>query len=132
MTFLRLLIAAPFLLILVLFALSNTAATRLTMWPTDFALEMPLSLTILAAMALGFLLGGMMVWFTELGQRRRARRAEANVRQLEAQVADLKAQLPVTASVPGATGRSAARRNATAALARPAGTDLALPGSAVR
>ncbi len=95
----RLLIAAPFLLLLVLFALSNTAPVRLTLWPTDFALEMPLSLAILAAMAIAFLLGGAVVWVNELGQRRRARRAEEAVRLLEAQVQDLKARLPMTASL---------------------------------
>ncbi|MDR3538617.1 MAG: lipopolysaccharide assembly protein LapA domain-containing protein [Acetobacteraceae bacterium] len=95
----RLLIAAPFLLLLVLFALSNTAPVHLTLWPTDFALEMPLSLAILAAMAIAFLLGGAVVWVNELGQRRRARRAEEAVRLLEAQVQDLKARLPMTASL---------------------------------
>lgn len=96
----RLLIAAPFLLILVLFALSNTVSVRLTLWPMDFALEMPLSLAILSAMAVAFLLGGAVVWVNELGQRRRARRAEDAVRQLEAQVQELKARLPATAALP--------------------------------
>ena len=96
----RWLIAAPFLLILVLFALSNTETVRLAIWPTDFALELPLSLAILAAMALAFLVGGMFVWFTELGQRRRARRAEETVRLLERQIVDLKARLPATAALP--------------------------------
>ncbi|MBN8897899.1 MAG: hypothetical protein BGO51_17520 [Rhodospirillales bacterium 69-11] len=98
----RWLIAAPFLLILVLFALSNTEAVRLALWPTDFALEMPLSLVILAAMALAFLVGGMFVWFAELGQRRRARRAEHTIRVLERQIEELKARLPATAALPPA------------------------------
>ncbi len=96
----RLLIAAPFLLILALFALSNTAPVHLTLWPTDFVLEMPLSLAILAAMAIAFLLGGAVVWINELGQRRRARREEETVRLLEAQVQDLKSRLPITSSLP--------------------------------
>jgi lipopolysaccharide assembly protein A len=96
----RTLIASPFLLILVLFALSNTAVTRVTLWPTDFELDMPLSLVILAAMAIAFLVGGVFVWFAEMGQRRRARRAEQTVRLLEAQVEDLKARLPATVALP--------------------------------
>ena len=40
-----------------------------------------------------FLLGGAMVWVSELAQRRRARRAEQAVRLLEAQVQELKARL---------------------------------------
>ena len=51
----RLLIALPLLLILVLFALSNTAPVRLRLWPTDYALELPLSLAVLGAMAIAFL-----------------------------------------------------------------------------
>ncbi|MEJ0020641.1 MAG: LapA family protein [Acetobacteraceae bacterium] len=90
----RLLIAIPLLLVLVLFALSNTAPVRLGLWPTDYTLQLPLSLAVLLAMAVAFLAGGTLVWFNELGQRRRARRAEHTVRLLEAQVQELKARLP--------------------------------------
>jgi putative membrane protein len=91
---LRLLITAPILLLLVLFALSNTAPVRLGLWPTGLSLEAPLSLVILAGMALAFLVGGLLVWISELAQRRRARRAEHAIRLLEAQVRELKARLP--------------------------------------
>ena len=90
----RLLLLAPFLLLLVLFALSNTAPARIGLWPTDFSVQMPLSLAILAGMALAFLVGGLVVWVSELGQRRRARRAEHAIRLLEAQVQELKSRLP--------------------------------------
>ncbi|MGE0221763.1 MAG: LapA family protein [Acetobacteraceae bacterium] len=96
----RLLIGLPFLLLLVLFALSNTGTVHITLWPTDFALEMPLSLAMLAMTAVAFLVGGLLVWFNELGQRRRARRAEHAVRHLEAQVKELKARLPAPAMPP--------------------------------
>lgn len=96
----RILIAAPFLIILALFALSNPEPVKLALWPTDFGLEMPLSLAILAAMAIAFLLGGMVVWLNELGQRRRARRAEERVRLLESEVQELRVRLPVTSSLP--------------------------------
>jgi uncharacterized integral membrane protein len=89
----RLLIALPFLLVLVVFALSNRAPIRLHLWPTDYALELPLSLAVLCAMAIAFVLGGALVWCSELAQRRRARRAEHAVRLLEAQVQELKARL---------------------------------------
>jgi lipopolysaccharide assembly protein A len=90
----RLLILAPCLLVLVLFALSNTAPARIGLWPTGWSLEAPLSLIILGCMAMAFLIGGLLVWVAELGQRRRAHRAEQAVRQLESQVQDLKARLP--------------------------------------
>ncbi len=98
----RLLILAPFLLLLVLFALSNTAPVRLGLWPTGWSLEAPLSLVVLGAMALAFLIGGVLVWIAELGQRRRARRAEQTVRLLEAQMQELKARLPHAALGPPA------------------------------
>jgi putative membrane protein len=96
----RWLILAPFLLLLVLFALSNTKPVRVDLWPTGWSLDAPLSLAILGAMALAFLIGGLLVWIAELGQRRRARRAEQAVRLLEAQVQELKSRLPQAALRP--------------------------------
>jgi len=89
----RLVIALPLLLLLVLFALSNTTPVRLGIWPSDYSVQVPLSLAVLAGMAIAFLVGGLLVWIAELGQRRRARHAEQTVRLLEAQVQDLKARL---------------------------------------
>lgn len=90
----RLLIAIPLLLLLILFALSNRAAVHLGLWPTDYGVELPLSLAILAAMAIAFFAGGTVVWFSALAHRRRARHAEQAARLLEAQVQELKARLP--------------------------------------
>ncbi len=90
----RLLIALPLLLLLVLFALSNRQPVRLGLWPTDYALELPLSLAVVGGMAVAFLAGGLLVWLSALAQRRRARQAEQTVRLLEAQVQELKARLP--------------------------------------
>jgi lipopolysaccharide assembly protein A len=94
----RLLIGLPLLILLVLFALSNKAPVRLGLWPSDYTLQLPLSLTVLVAMAIAFLAGGVTVWVSELAQRRRARRAEQTVRLLEAQVQELKARLPQSPS----------------------------------
>jgi uncharacterized integral membrane protein len=96
----RLLIAAPFLLLLVLFALSNTGSVQLRLWPTDLSLQAPLSLAILGGMAVAFLVGGLLVWASELAQRRRARRAEHAVRRLEAELQALKARLAEPALPP--------------------------------
>lgn len=96
----RALIAAPALLLLIVFALSNTVPTRLGLWPTDLALEAPVSLIVLSAMALAFFTGGAVVWLNELGQRRRARHAENTVKLLEAQVQELKARLPASVVPP--------------------------------
>lgn len=90
----RLLIAAPFLIILVAFALSNRQEVALGLWPTDLSWQVPLSLAVLGCMGVAFLLGALIAWGGALSQRRRARRAEDTVRVLEAQVAELKARTP--------------------------------------
>jgi uncharacterized membrane protein YciS (DUF1049 family) len=75
---------------LTLFALTNTAMVTLGIWPTDYSIEVHLSIAILVAMGVAFVFGGVLVWFSALAQRQRARRAERAVRLLEAQVAELK------------------------------------------
>ena len=102
----RLLILAPFLLLLVLFALSNTApvaarpvADRLV--AARRRCRSPSS----AAWRWRSWSAALLVWISELGQRRRARRAEQAVRLLEAQVQELKARLPQAALAPAAPPR---------------------------
>jgi lipopolysaccharide assembly protein A len=97
----RLLIALPLLLVLVLFALSNREPVPLRFWPTDYTLVLPLSLAVLGGMAVAFLAGALLVWISALAQRRRARQAEQTVRLLEAQVQELKARLPQPLMPPG-------------------------------
>lgn len=98
----QLLIALTFLVLVVLFALSNTAPVRLAFWPTGYNLDVPLSLAVLGGMGVAFLLGGLFVWSSELAQRRRARHAERTVRLLEAQVEELKARRPAPPLAPPA------------------------------
>jgi putative membrane protein len=90
---LRLIIAAPFLLLLVLFALSNTQVVQLGLWPTGWSVTLPLSITVLAAMAVAFFLGALVLWVSTLAAIHRARRAEHQVKLLEAEVQQLKAQV---------------------------------------
>ena len=54
---LPLILSLPVLLVIVLFALSNQQSVRIVLWPTDFALQAPLSLAVLG-LALVFFLGG--------------------------------------------------------------------------
>jgi putative membrane protein len=89
---------------LVLFALSNTEVVRLGIWPTDYGIDVPLSLAILVAMAIAFLFGALVVWMSVLAQRRRARRAERTVRLLEGQIEQLKARTMPPVSLPPAAG----------------------------
>ena len=86
----RSLIAFPFLLLLVLFALSNSETVRFGLWPMDFTIALPLSIAMLAAMGVAFLLGALMLWATGLGARSRARQLERERDLLDAQVRELK------------------------------------------
>ena len=94
-----LILALPFLLVIVMFALSNQQTVQITLWPTDFQIEMPLSLAALALAFVFFLVGALMAWGGTLAARSRARRAEAQVRQLRGQVEALQAR-PAMAGLP--------------------------------
>lgn len=87
----RVLLAAPLLFILILFALSNKQAVELGLWPTDVQIELPVSIAVLAIAGLFFLFGALVAWSGTLSERTRAKRAEATVRQLEAQLASARA-----------------------------------------
>jgi uncharacterized integral membrane protein len=80
---LRALLLAPFLLLLIAFALSNQQNVSLALWPTDVTLEVPLSIAVLAIAAVFFLLGALIVWFPALGHRLRANRAQKRAATLE-------------------------------------------------
>lgn len=80
---LRAIIALPFLIVLTLFALSNTDTVSLRFWPTDYSLPAPVSIAILVAAAVGFLLGAILLWFSAASARMKLRRAERDKRDLE-------------------------------------------------
>jgi uncharacterized integral membrane protein len=80
---LRLLLAAPFVVLLVAFVLSNPTPVRLGLWPTDLSLELPLSLAILGFSAASFFLGALITWLPSVGHRVRAKRAEKRLAVLE-------------------------------------------------
>ncbi len=101
---LGLIFTLPFLLLLVVFALSNEGTVQLGLWPTDLSVDAPLSLAVLGAAALFFILGAVVVWIGSLGQRRRARRAESRVRMLEQELEGLRPRRP--AVMPGTALRT--------------------------
>ncbi|GAB0112590.1 lipopolysaccharide assembly protein LapA domain-containing protein [Acidisoma sp. C75] len=83
---LRLIPAFILVLILIVFGLSNREIVTLGFWPTGYSLALPLSLAILIGMAIAFFLGGAVVTLDHWGLRRRARRAEAQVARLQAEL----------------------------------------------
>jgi uncharacterized integral membrane protein len=88
----RILISIPLLIVLIAFALSNQQPVQLGLWPTDIVLSVPLSVAILVAAAIFFVVGAFMTWAGAVASRGRARRAERSVRELRAQVAVLRDQ----------------------------------------
>ncbi|EKE76936.1 LapA family protein [Oceanibaculum indicum] len=67
------LITLPFLLLAVLFAVSNREAVEITLWPLPYAATLPLFVTILAMLFLGFLIGAGFMWIEVLRTRRQIR-----------------------------------------------------------
>lgn len=94
----RLLIIVIFLILLIVFALSNTEP--MPVWMASFGWKVPLGTSALALATFSLFLGLVIGWIGEFGQRRRARRAEHQLRILEKSQSDnrqeiekLKAQL---------------------------------------
>jgi uncharacterized integral membrane protein len=108
---LRALLLAPFLLLLIAFALSNPQPVSLALWPTDVTLEAPLSIATLVIAAVFFLLGGLITWLPALRHRRRARVAEKRAKALETELAarDKVAVVPVDRRLAGPTTLTPAR-----------------------
>jgi uncharacterized integral membrane protein len=84
----RLILALVVILVLAIFALSNRQDVALGFWPTDYTTQVPLAVAVLVGMAVAFFLGAAIVWVDHLGLGRRARRAEAAARRLQAQLAE--------------------------------------------
>ena len=97
---LRLLIAVAFLLVLMIFVLSNREAVAIGFWPTEARWDVPLSLALLIVAVVALICGAVIVWISEFGQRRGARQAEAAARLPKAHVRELKARLQSRAMPP--------------------------------
>jgi putative membrane protein len=89
---LRLIPALILILIMAIFELSNRQDVTIGFWPTDYTTQVPLGVAVLVGMAIAFVLGAGLVWLDKIGLGRRARRAEASVRRLQAQLADVQAR----------------------------------------
>lgn len=98
---LRLLITVPFLLVLIIFSACNQDSV--TIWFLDWSWKSSVGVLTLIVAAAFFILGALSVWFAELRQRGRARRAEQQVRVLEDQAAELRRQQAETYNPPAQT-----------------------------
>jgi putative membrane protein len=84
---LRWLLIGPFILVIVVFALSNSSPVALRMWPFDLSWQTTLSLAVLIVAGIFFLLGAIIAWLASLPARARARDLRGQVQTLEMELA---------------------------------------------
>jgi uncharacterized integral membrane protein len=75
------------------FAVHNRTPVTIDFWPFP-ALELPVFLVVLTALALGFVSGWIIVWLGHLGTRSERRRLAKRVPRLEAQIDAAKEPAP--------------------------------------
>ena len=102
--FVAFVILAPLAIVIVMFAVANREVISVSFDPFDtaqpaFALKMPLFMLIFALVILGVVIGGIAAWLRQSKWRARARRAEAEARDLRARLDDP----PPRASLPART-----------------------------
>ena len=97
---LRAILAAIIMVLIVIFALSNKQLVVLGFWPTGFTWETPLSVAVLVVAAVFFIGGAVLGSSGAMAARRRARRAEARLRVVEAQRSPVAVPSAVTPSGP--------------------------------
>ena len=89
--FIAIAILAPLAIVIVMFAVANREIIAVSFDPFDtaqpaFALKMPLFMLIFALVTLGVVVGGIAAWLRQQKWRTRARRAEAEARDLRARL----------------------------------------------
>jgi hypothetical protein len=89
--FLAILILVPLGIVIVMFAVANRETITVSFDPFDrvnpaFALKTPLYALIFALVGLGVLVGGIAAWLRQQKWRSRARRAEAEARDLRSRL----------------------------------------------
>lgn len=85
----RLTVVIPFLLALVIFSASNQ--DPLDMWLLTYSWKCSAGVLALSVAAIAFVMGAFCLWVAELVQRRRARKAEQRIKELEAQLVQVQA-----------------------------------------
>ena len=93
------LIVIPLGLVFIVFAVANRHLVTVSFDPFNsrapsVAFTMPLFVVIIGVAILGVVAGGTATWFRQRHWRRAARQHEAEARQAQAQLADLRASAP--------------------------------------
>ena len=100
------LILVPLAVLLVAFAVANRQSVIVSFDPFDaahpaFALAVPLSALLLAALFAGVVIGGVAAWMRQGSWRRAARLAQGQARALHAELAELKERTGAPVAQPG-------------------------------
>ena len=88
---LRLLIIVLFLVVLIVFALSNPDPA--TLWVVSYGWQLALGVFTLGVGVASFVVGAFVMWVGELRQRTRARHAESEVRKKDVESSALQQRL---------------------------------------
>ena len=88
------LVTLPLAIIIVLFAESHRDGVSVTFWPIPLAIEAPLYLIVLLALAVGFIAGELVAWINGRHHRRHARRRARRIEELERELGATQAKLP--------------------------------------
>jgi uncharacterized integral membrane protein len=107
--FFKALVLVPVALIVVLFSVANRAPVRVSLDPISreapaFALDLPLFAVVLAAIAIGILLGGCASWLAQGKHRKAARVNRREADKLRGEAQSLRAAVPDSA-LPALTNR---------------------------
>jgi|LKGT01.1.fsa_nt_gi uncharacterized integral membrane protein len=86
-------VTLPLMLALVIFSLANRGDVSLDLWPFKESITLPLSWLLLAALFVGLLIGGVIVWLSGTRNRRRARELRFDKTYLEREVIRLKREV---------------------------------------
>lgn len=101
-SFLKALILVPIALLIVLFSVANRAPVRISFDPISrdapvLAYDLPLFAVVLAALAVGVLIGGLASWLAQGKHRKAARRNRREVETLRSQTQALRSAVPDSA-----------------------------------
>lgn len=92
MRFLTWLISLPIPIVVLIFALQNREQVELSFWPFDVQIAMPLSFLAVGLVAVGFVVGVLLLQFTVFKLWRKNRKAEKTIKKLQAELTKQKAE----------------------------------------
>ena len=110
-SFLKALILVPIALLIVLFSVANRAPVRISFDPISrdapvLAYDLPLFVVVLAALAIGVLIGGLASWLAQGKHRKAARRNRREAEALRSETQALRSAVPDSALPALTNGRN--------------------------